>query len=531
MCLRTRALAVLLLCISSCVFSGFSFAQDVPFRRTEIDSAFQGDGKAIGDIDGDGLADIIVAGQKLVWYRAPGWAKTIIASGVDFGTDIQVGDVDNDGDLDIIAPDTLEKENVLWFENPRPRGNPAAAAWTKHVIGTFGGVGSPHPHDTEVGDIDGDGRLDVVTRRGRTTVWLQVSPDSWTKVDLVGATPGVEGTALADLDKDGNLDIVTGEQRGTQKLMIWENDGKGNFDGHLVDSGKETHLGARVFDLDGDGDFDILGHCWDTPKYLHLWRNDALGSVATNPAVGNKGEESASLDRMRQCRAGQVTLVYAPESERIARDIVRYAAMCNQRLAQWFQPASPVAQKVYWMARQDWRNKPETYGFPYANGSDAYLPASDVDLPTQLTYIADSMAIPAGGPSVDRMIRLLQLPEGADPRELYTELKQSRDFFLVFTTYFILPHELTHGFCNHLAYPPQPRWCYEGIAQWAAYKIQGQLRSPREADMIDQYYQLLWERATDLKVRDFARADALGAGKSSPPFISSNWRNMRSNPA
>ncbi len=35
--------------------------------------------------------------------------------------------------------------------------------------------------------------------------------------------------------------------------------------------------------------------------------------------------------------------------------------------------------------------------------------------------------------------------------------------------------------------------------------------------MIDQYYQLLWERATDLKVRDFARADELGAGGLDTP--------------
>ncbi|MBM3335565.1 VCBS repeat-containing protein [Candidatus Sumerlaeota bacterium] len=110
----------LILCIGLCVFSGFSFAQDVPLRRVEIDSALDGDGKALGDIDGDGLADIIVAGEQLAWYRAPGWAKTIVAGGVDFGTEIQVGDIDNDGDLDILAPDTLKKENVLWFENPRP---------------------------------------------------------------------------------------------------------------------------------------------------------------------------------------------------------------------------------------------------------------------------------------------------------------------------------------------------------------------------------------------------------------------------
>jgi len=199
--------------------------------------------------------------------------------------------------------------------------------------------------------------------------------------------------------------------------------------------------------------------------------------------VNQKGGEGASLGRMRQLQVEHVTLVYAPESEGTARALAEYAARCNQRLTQWFQPAAPVEQRVYWMARKDWRNKPDTYGFPYANGSDAYLPASDVDLPTQLTYIADSMAIPEGGPAVDRMIRLLQLPEGAGPKELYTALKQSRDFFLVFTAYFILPHvEMIRTFSEVVGRDLRPwfkeKWNLDGAESFITAAASPKATSP-----------------------------------------------------
>jgi hypothetical protein len=237
------------------ILSASSFGQEVPFRQVVIASGFNGDGKAIGDLDGDGLRDIVIGGGKLVWYRAPGWAKTVIASGEDFGTDIEVGDVDNDGDLDLIAPDQLRKDNVLWFENPKPAGAPLKAFWPKHLVGTFKGIGSPHPHDLATGDIDGDGRLDLVTRRGTTTVWLQTRPNSWTQVDLVNADAGYEGTALGDLDKDGDLDVVLNG--------YWMEAPPGKTNGaawvkHTIDPKWPADARVAVADLDKDGNSDVI---------------------------------------------------------------------------------------------------------------------------------------------------------------------------------------------------------------------------------------------------------------------------------
>lgn len=245
----------LALSIGLCLFAVTSFGEDFSFRKVRIDRDFTGDGKALGTIDDDMLIDIIVGGKKLVWYRAPSWTKTTIASGVDFGTTIQVGDIDNDGDLDVIAPDSLARDNVLWFENPSPQRYPPTAAWHKHVIGTFVGAGSPHPHDVAVGDIDGDGRLDVVTRRGRTTVWLQREAHLWTKVDLPSAIPGHEGTALGDLDSDGDLDVVLNG--------YWMEAPEDKADGaawrkHLIAPDWPADARVEIADLDKNGRLDVI---------------------------------------------------------------------------------------------------------------------------------------------------------------------------------------------------------------------------------------------------------------------------------
>ena len=240
-----------------------------------------------------------------------------------------------------------------------------------------------------------------------------------------------------------------------------------------------------------------------------------LGSVSW----ANAGAAIPRGDRrMKTRRHEHVTLHYSPESEPFAGEILAYAAKCSRYLARLFGQDDPLPQSVHWLARADWRGKPETYGFPYASGPDAFLPAADVDLPDQLALCTEAMDIEAGGDSIRRVADSLGLPAGSTPADVRAHLSGSRDFFVVWTAWQILPHELTHGYCNALGYPQEPRWWYEGLAQWAAYRMQRDLRSEREAEMIYQCYQLLWERAGDrLKVRDFAEADRVGASGLETP--------------
>ncbi len=216
-------------------------------------------------------------------------------------------------------------------------------------------------------------------------------------------------------------------------------------------------------------------------------------------------------DRLRQHPSGSVVVYCSPESESLAGEIGEYADRCNHYLANLFGDDEPTGQNVYWLAKADWLNPPETYGFPYNVGPNAILAAADAELPTQLALIADSMFLDRGGDDVAHMAKLLELPEGAGTRQVYEELTTSTQFFVDYTLGFIMPHEMMHGYCQSRSLPESPRWYYEGVAQWSAYRMQQQFRGEREAEMIYAYYQLLWDRVGDhLKVADFPEADRLG---------------------
>jgi hypothetical protein len=63
---------------------------------------------------------------------------------------------------------------------------------------------------------------------------------------------------------------------GFMYLTRHEGCGRWGFTEHVVDRGKESHLGTQVTDLNRNGDLDIVSIAWDDHKNLHLWRNDAV---------------------------------------------------------------------------------------------------------------------------------------------------------------------------------------------------------------------------------------------------------------
>ena len=139
--------------------------------------------------------------------------------------------------------------------------------------------------NVSLGDLDGDGDLDIVLAKGRHTplldrVLINVGKGRFVASDL-GPTPDRTYTAaLADLDADGDLDVLTSNDTPDKKL-VYVNDGKGRFTvAGMWGVAEWSTRNATLADLNGDGRIDVIAANRPGPSFVCL--NQGGGRYASD---------------------------------------------------------------------------------------------------------------------------------------------------------------------------------------------------------------------------------------------------------
>ena len=249
-----------------------------------------------GDIDGDGDVDLVAgACNGLYWLEnlngEGSFGSAVLVDAFAGTPRVAVSDLDLDGDLDLVS--FGHWDGIRWHENLDGRGSFGPGV----PIGIGSTVGVT---DVVAADLDGDGDQDLLG------AWQLEDECVWFENDGQGGFGVGQRVApltlyamprsvdTADLDDDGDLDVLLA-LRGEDLAVWFENlDGLGSFGSQSTIAGVADASSISSGDLDGDGDPDVLTAAGQDNAVQWHENLDGLGSFATAP-VGN-GDDMVAAD-------------------------------------------------------------------------------------------------------------------------------------------------------------------------------------------------------------------------------------------
>jgi FG-GAP-like repeat len=239
----------------------YNAGNNVDFERITIETNFAEAGSVhSGDYNNDGLIDVCggarLGNKVCVWYNTgdrDNWTKQTLHNNYLYAHEFYSVDIDGDDDIDILGASSSLNEITLWENNG---GNPVN--WEEITIDSDFGMAK----SVTAGDIDKDGDLDIVgaALSDNEIAWWENDNETWAKHIITTSYSGVHRVQIVDMDNDGNLDVLAAAYLNNS-IAWWKNDGnnQSEWEKEIVQIGFSDACIAFGCDFDNDNEIEVIG--------------------------------------------------------------------------------------------------------------------------------------------------------------------------------------------------------------------------------------------------------------------------------